>query len=530
MSGESNQYADGGMPRGVDSRPGRARPVSTTGSEATVATPSMAWERMAVKWKLIDTVLGGTAAMRKAGRERLPPHPYETDEAYRERLSRATLKNYTSRTLENLTSKAFRDPPLLGSTFPQPLVDLAADIDGEYTGFVVFARAWFNKALARGFAHALIDFSRTETTGGTPRTRADDLREGVRPFWSIVDPLDVLFMRTEKVGGVTQVVEMRVYECDIVQDGRWGEAVRERIRVLYPDHFDVYERREVEGKNTWVIVDSGVMGLGYVPIVTFYIDRKSLCECKPPLEDLAHINVEHFQSASDQRNILTVSRFPILAASGANNADASAPPLVIGPNRWLTLADPQGRIYYVEHAGHAIEAGRKDLEDLEDQMASYGSEFLRKRPGAASATGRTLDSAEAIAPLTAWGIDFKECMERAWGMTADWLNISRDGIDVEFKIKPDVTVGEAKELDALDKARERRDISRVAYLKELQRRDILAPEYDSSTDQVLIDAEPLPDQGAFEATIRSKSSGVSSKTGPDRASLETKPPLTSSGA
>ena len=28
------------------------------------------------------------------------------------------------------------------------------------------------------------------------------------------------------------------------------------------------------------------------------------------------------------------------------------------------MADPQGRIYYVEHQGAAIEAGRKDLEDL----------------------------------------------------------------------------------------------------------------------------------------------------------------------
>src|SRR5690606_23373074 len=143
--------------------------------------------------------------------------------------------------------------------------------------------------------------------------------------------------------------------------------------------------------------------------------RTGLMECKPPLADLAHLNVEHWQSKSDQRNVLTVSRFPILAAAGVP-ADQK---VTIGPNNFLTTDDVQGKWYYVEHTGAAIAAGQTDLESLEDQMATYGAEYMRKRPGDETATGRALDSAESSSYLAATVRDFQDCVELAMQYTAD---------------------------------------------------------------------------------------------------------------
>lgn len=536
-----DQYADRGLPKGIDRGPGRglnpgaAAVAAASSKDADVDTPSAAWHCMVPKWELISTVLGGTATMREAGQTYLPKHQYEAEDAYRERLSRATLKNYTLRTLENLTSKAFRDPPQLGDDVPEQIKKLMEDVDMEGSALHVFARAWFKLGVSRAFAFALVDFSRTEAPDGAPRTLADDRKEGVRPFWRLIDPLDVIFLRTEKVGDKVQIVEARIREWETLPDG-WGMRTVERIRVLIPGAFEVYEKRvQRKGqKPKWVKVEEGNMSLPYVPLVPFYTAKDGVAEGKPPLEDLAYLNVEHFQSSADQRSILTVARFPILAVSGAANTDPNDKPVVIGPKQWLSVADPAGRIYYVEHAGNAISAGRTDLEDLEDQMASYGSEFLRKRPGASSATGRALDSAEAISPLMAWGMDFKDALELALQYTADWLSLGEGkGGTVVYQIKPDITVGESKELDVLDKARSRRDISRVTFLGELQRRDILSAEFDEKKDQELIDKEPPPDQGGFEATIKTSGGGrspsdpnaVPGKRGPARTTGE--PPVNS---
>lgn len=524
-----DQYADWGMPRGIDESPGRIQPrwgdrnplsgaVPGLARRPDVDTPSEDYLEMVPKWHIIDTVLGGTPRMRAAGETYLPKHQYEGDDAYKERLSRATLKNYTLRTLENLTSKAFRDPPMLGNDVAEPVKALMSDVDMEGNALHVFARTWFRLAVQRAFAFCLVDFSRTSADPGTTRTLADDAREGVRPFWRIIDAADVIFLRAEKVGSRVRIVEARFKEEEHQPDG-WGTRCIDRIRVLRPGSFELYEKRVVRrgAKPKWVVVDSGPMGLDYVPLVPFYTSKDGLAEGKPPLEDLAYLNVEHFQSAADQRSILTVARFPILAVSGATNADPNGQPVVIGPKKWLSVADPQGRIYYVEHQGNAIAAGRADLEDLEDQMASYGSEFLRKRPGASSATGRALDSAEAISPLMAWGMDFKDALELALQYTADWLKLGpKAGGTVNYQIKPDVSVGESKELDALDSARERRDLSRKAYLAELQRRDILSPEFDEVADRVEIDAEPPLESGAFSATISTSGRGMPDRRGPDR--------------
>lgn len=532
-----DQYADHGMPQGIDESAGRIMPRwgdrnplagSAPGQpkKADVSTPSASYLCMAPKWDIIDTVVAGTAAMRCAGERYLPKHQYEGEDAYKERLSRATLKNYTLRTLENLTSKAFRDPPLLNQDVPEQIKTLLEDVDTEGNNFLVFARAWFRLGVQRAFGFVLVDFTRIDPVEGRVRTLEDDRRDGVRPFWRLVDPLDVIFLRTEKVGDKVRIVEARIREWETEPDG-WGMKCVERIRVLKPGSFELYEKKVARkgARPKWVLVDGGPMGVDYVPLVSFYTSKEGLGEGKPPLEDLAYLNVEHFQSSADQRSILTVARFPILAVSGASNADPNGEPVVIGPKKWLSVADPQGRIYYVEHAGNAIAAGRTDLEDLEDQMASYGSEFLRKRPGASSATGRALDSAEAISPLMAWGMDFKDALELALQYTADWLKLGEGkGGTVAYQIKPDVSVGESKELDALDKARDRRDLSRKAYLGELQRRDILSPEYDEAKDQLEIDKEPPPDNGSFQATI--SSSRMPGKRGPDRTTGD--PPLATS--
>lgn len=535
-----DEYADRGMPQGIDDSAGVIQPrwssaKANQAKKPDVDTPSHEYEEMCRKWHMIDTVLGGTASMRAAGTAFLPRHQYESRDAYEERLSRATLKNYTLRTLDNLTSKAFRDPPLLGPDVPEVITNLAEDIDMEGNALHVFARAWFRLAVQRSFAFCLVDFSRTNTGENSVRTLEDDRREQIRPFWRLIDPIDVIFIRTEKRNGRIEIVEARIKEEEYVADG-WTLRCIERIRILVPGSFFLYEKiiPRKGAKPKWVLVDTGPMGLDFVPLVPFYTSKEGLAEGKPPLEDLAYLNIEHFQSSADQRAILTVARFPILAVSGASTSDPNGQQVVIGPKKWLSVADPAGRIYYVEHAGNAIAAGRVDLEDIEDQMASYGSEFLRKRPGASSATGRALDSAEAISSLMGWGLDFKDALELAIQYTAKWLNLSMPISEgtIIYQIKPDISVGESKELDILDSARARRDISRKTYLSELQRRDILAPEFDIEKDMNELTSEPLTTPTSFSATISSTAGSNPSdnpgvmpqKRGPERSSGE--PPVT----
>lgn len=469
--------------------------------ELTVASPSSAYQRMAPRWALIEAVLGGTESMRSAGKAYLPQHERETDAAYRIRRERTVLKNLLEQTLDSLSGRPFKEGVKVNDDVPEAVAELFEDINLRGDKLQTFLRQWFRWALAKAHCHVLVDYPRAAPTAdGRPRTLADDRAEKLRPYWVLVPAENMLFMETEVLQGVETVTHARILEQEVVRDG-WGERVATRVRVLEPGSVELWElRKTATSKEEWVRVDSYQTTLHYVPLVTYYTNTCGPQEGKPPLLDLAHLNVAHWQSSSDQRNVLTVARFPLLAASGAlpEGADGTTK-LEVGPNKWLHMSDPSGKFYYVEHTGAAIEAGAKDMADLEQAMSSYGAQFLQKQPGNPTATARALDSAETMSPLQAMTYDFESAVAQALRITADWMGQEQGGTVTLCKdFAPDDPSGAG--LQTLDKARDRKDISRVAYLDELKERGILSEDYDAEDDLTALEDEATTLPGLTGAT------------------------------
>jgi hypothetical protein len=442
------------------------------------------------RWEMISTLLEGTESMRCAKEKYLPRYDNESVRNYQNRLDRATLLNMTEQTLDTLAGKPFREEMQLGDDVPTAIVDLAEDIDKQGTNLQAFCLAWFRDAWAKGFSHVLVDHDIAPSLvdeQGAPvlRTLADDRTDDLRPYWVHIRPECVIAAYGEMVAGREVLSHVRILEQTVERNG-WGEAVRTRVRVLEPGLWQLWMPVDKEMKE-WVVESEGATDLDFVPLVTFYAGKRvALMDAKPPLLDLAYLNVAHWQSTSDQRNVLTVARFPILAASGLS-ADQK---VTIGPNNFLTTENADGKWYYVEHTGAAIKSGQVDLQSLEDQMASYGAEYLRKKPGDETATAAALDSAEATSYLESTVKGFKDCVELAMQYTADWLKLGEDeGGSVEIKMESEIQDADAPELDTLNKARVAKDISRVAYLQELKRRGILSEDYDIEDDQDILDNE-----------------------------------------
>lgn len=447
------------------------------------ATTSGAYDQMLPRWHVIETLLGGTEAMREAGETYLPRHQEETDKGYQERLASAVLLNMVEQTLDTLSGKPFSEPIKLNEDVPKAIEEtILPDVDLQGNNLDVFARQWFREGMAKALCHVLIDMPRpAPCEDGQPRTLADDRREGLRPYWVMIKPECLLFARSEVINGVEVLQHVRIIEHYMEQDG-FAEVCKRRIRVLEPGLVQLWEpvKKSNAQKEEWVLVDEWATGLNYVPLVTFYADRQGFMMGKPPLLDLAHLNVAHWQSASDQRHILTVSRFPILACSGASGEDSD--PVVVGPNKVLYNPDPAGRFYYVEHTGQAIAAGRTDLKDLEEQMAGYGAEFLKRKTGGQTATARALDSAEATSDLSAMTGLFEDALAQALDITADWMRLGPNGGTVELVKDYDLEEMDAPGLQALQVAREKRDISRKTYLNGLRLRGVLPEDFDEDED------------------------------------------------
>ncbi len=457
------------------------------------ATTSCAYDQMLPKWQLMETLLGGTLAMRAAGPTYLPKHEEETDEGFNYRLQQAALLNMTAQTLDTLASKPFSEPIKLDGV-PKAVEDLLSNIDLQGNNADVFARGWFREGVAKAVCGILVEMPpvRAPAAKGKgkaePRTLDDDRKEGIRPYWVMLKPENILFVEAECIDGKEVLKHVRIMEHYTERQG-FAEVPKRRIRIMEPGLVQLWQPlpRKMGQKEQWAKFDEWTTGLKYIPMPIFYADREDCMTGKPPLEDLAHLNVLHWQSSADQRNILRISRFPILACSGASKDDSD--PVVVGPNKVLYNEDPQGKFYYVEHTGAAIGSGQEDIQSLEEQMSSYGAEFLKEQPGGETATAKAIDSAASNCSLSSMALKFEDVMAQALAMTADWLKLAEDAGTVELVKDYTAEVTDAPGLTALSDARKSRDLSRENYLQALVTRGILPEDFDVEENNSQLQSE-----------------------------------------
>lgn len=472
----------------------------------TVATPTAAVERMRPDWCLAAALLGGTRAMREAGKEYLRKWAKEDDQAYADRLATAVLFPAYSRTVHTLAAKPFSKPIHLEDDIPPEFKPWLDDIDMEGRNLDAFAADVFECAMGYGLCGILVDFpeaSGVVSTEAGVRTQADEQKAGLRPYWVHIKPHQILGWRAARVAGEWVIQQLRLMECVEEQDGDWGTKTVEQVRVLEPGKWSVYRKVKREGgAEEWVIGTdangrpmSGTTTLDIVPFAPVYGKRTNFMVGVPPLIEVAHLNVSHWQSASDQQTLLHVARVPILTAvnvqdATGQNGEPKPWELTIGASAAVRINGENADLKYVEHSGKALEAGAKDLETLEDRMRQAGAELLVIGPGANTRIEAAAANDVGMCALQRITLAFEDALDLALSYTAKWVNQPTGGGSVElFRDFAVASLAEAS-AELLLKANQAGKLSDETFFEELQRRAIIGPDADWGEEK-----ERLQEQG-----------------------------------
>ena len=94
------------------------------------------------------------------------------------------------------------------------------------------------------------------------------------------------------------------------------------------------------------LAESGNFSLGEIPLVTIYSGKTENLVSKPPLLDIAYLNIAHFQRQADLIHSLHVASQPMLVMEGY---DDQTKDLAISVN-YAMATQPGNKIYYVEPA------------------------------------------------------------------------------------------------------------------------------------------------------------------------------------
>jgi hypothetical protein len=431
---------------------GRVR-VST---ERTVDAPNNSWVRMEPGWLLIEQMMKGTRGIRQGHRKFLPQFPRESDESYDNRLQKSVLSPFTKR-LELMLAGMLTRKPVRLTDVSDVVTEQLFDVDLQGNDLQQWLFNTARVALRYGHVGVLVDAPAAGQNG--------------RPYWVSYSPREILGFRTEIAEGEQKLTMLRLAETITVPDGKYGEKNVERVRVLTPGAYEIHEKDE---KGDYNIVDEGRTSLSEIPFAVAYANRTGVLESMPPLDDIAELNLQHYQVSSDLSNILSVSAIPLLAIYGFPQ---SAEEISAGASEALALPE-SARSEYIEPSGNSFDAQFKQLEQIENKINGLGlAAVLGAKLVGETAEAKRIDRSQGDSTMMVVAQQMQDMIDNCLRFHAEYMQESVAGssqVNRDFlgqRLEP-------QEIQSLLQLYTAGTITQETLLNELANGDVLSEDFD----------------------------------------------------
>ena len=428
----------------------------TAGSRGTeINDPNNTWFQQEPHWILIEDLLGGTYQMRSKHRKYLMQEPRELDESYDNRLARSVCPPYFLRLERMLAGMLTRKPVRLSDT-GNNLREQLFDIDLQGNDLNVWTYETARKMIRYGHVGVLVDAPATGNNG--------------RPYWVTYTPRDILGFRTEMIDGEMQFTQLRLQEKVSESDGEYGEKIVEQVRLLTPGNFEIH-RKAKTGK--FVKVDEGTMPVDKIPFSVAYSNRVNLLDSRPPMADIAELNLKAYQIQSDLDNQLHISAVPMLAFYGfpQNAEEVSA-----GPGEAIAFP-ADGRAEYIEPDGKSYDAQFRRLDRLESQINELGlAAVLGQKLSAETAEAKRIDRSQGDSTMMVVAQQMQDMIDNCLMFHSQYINseagscfVNRDFLSQRL---------EPQEIQALLTLYTSGSITQKTLLDQLTEGEVLGDEFD----------------------------------------------------
>ena len=361
-----------------------------------VQDPNSVWRNQEPHWILIEDLMQGTYGMRKKHRRYLPQEPRELDESYDNRLARSVCPPYYQRLERMLAGMLTRKPVRLTDT-ADIIQEQLFDVDLQGNDLNVWTYETTRKMVRYGHVGVLVDAPKAEYEG--------------RPYWCTYTPREILGWRYEG----SELVQLRLMEKVVLPDGEYGEKTAEQVRVLTPGEYKIYQKQ----KNTnFELIDEGTTSLDKIPFSVAYANRLNIMESRPPLEDIAELNLKTYQVQSDLDNQLHISAVPMLAFFGFPSA---AEEVSAGPGEAIAFP-ADGRAEYIEPKGTSFDHQFKRLEQIAGQINELGlSAVLGQKLSAETAEAKRLDRSQGDSTMMVIAQNMQDMIDNSLQFHAQYL-------------------------------------------------------------------------------------------------------------
>lgn len=367
---------------------------------AQVGDPNSAWYAMESHWILIEDLLQGTYGMRRKHRRYLPQEPRELDESYDNRLARSVVPPYYQR-LERMLAGMLTRKPVKLQDVSDAIREQLFDVDMQGNDLNVWTYETTRKLVRYGHVGCLVDAP----------------SDGGRPYWCTYTPRQILGYRTEQQDGQQRLIQLRLQETvlEADPDSEYGEKQIDQVRVLTPGKYQIHQRQD---NGDYKVTDEGTTSLAEIPFSVAYCNRVGYMESRPPLEDIAELNLKSYQVQSDLDNQLHISAVPMLAFYGF---PSSAEEVSAGPGEALAFP-AEGRAEYIEPQGRSFDFQFKRLEQIALQINELGlSAVLGQKLSAETAEAKRIDRSQGDSTMMVIAQNVQDMIDNSLKFHAEFM-------------------------------------------------------------------------------------------------------------
>ncbi|UTU07757.1 portal protein [Caulobacter phage C1] len=349
--------------------------VSRAVSNTTNAIVHPEYQYWLPDWVKLRDTLAGQRVVKSKGEAYLPRNLGAEALEYKAYLDGAIFFNMVDQTLNGMTGQVFRRAPVIRN-LPEKLQDKIIHLGQDGSSHVAFTKTVVREVCAMGRYGVLVD---------APKTSGDSYAVGYRAE-------DILDWTIESIGGVQRLTRVLLREFKRVQSTLTGRAkvrsggqtyqyetvyrelVLEFVDGRWTYFQNIYDKGGPQGVPTDIIrpVING-NPLTAIPFV-FFGPTGNTPDCeKPPLIDIAELNLSHYEDYADFQHGKKYTSLPIYVVPGGSEGGADE--YKIGPNTiWEVPINSKPEI--LEYKGDGLKTQANALSTKERQIAAIGGRLL----------------------------------------------------------------------------------------------------------------------------------------------------------
>lgn len=353
-------------------------PVTTLHPDYVAALPS--WRRMR------DCARGQTAI--HAAKERYLPVLYgETEALYAARMARTMFFNATWRTIAGLNGMLFRKNPV--TVISAAVKTMLEDVTKAGADWDTFCQSVGRELLTVGRCGVLVDYPRTVLVEGETLTVQQVEAQNLRPQTALYTAESITNWAFEWRNNKTQLTQVVLSELvDAPGTDEFTREKQQQWRVLDLVEGMGYRQRVIiknkdgveETVQEFFPMENGAR-LQEIRFQFFNDDSLSPSVAAPPLEDLAHVNISHYQTIADLEHGAHKTALPQPWIAGVDtkhdeNGQEVALELYIGGGSAWAFPRPETTVGMLEYTGQGLAALETRRTSKEAQMAVLGARML----------------------------------------------------------------------------------------------------------------------------------------------------------